>query len=267
MLGKLIKYDLKYGAKAFIILHTILIISCILGRLLFVNKLDFANSNSALYSYIVLFITMFILIFTAINLGVIAMVAIRFYRNLFSDEGYLTWTLPATPTAQLWAKIVSGTLWYILDMLIITLSLFILITGENVTSAYAKIAPDINNALGMPLGTWGFYLLVICLFTSISGVVSIYLCIAVGQLFPGHRVLCSIIFYFVLSAVLQVIILGLMIALGLFSSPYMDSAATGKDAVEYLFAILKLSGIVAFVSTIIEYFIIHYILSKKINLI
>jgi hypothetical protein len=267
MLRKLIKYDLKYGAKIFIIIHALLIISCVLGRLLFVNKLDFSNSNSVLFSYIALFMTMFILIFTAINLAVIAMVAIRFYRNLFSDEGYLTWTLPATSTEQLWAKIISGTFWYILDMLIITLSLFILITGKNVTTAYAKIAPDITNALGMPLGTWGFYLLVICLFTSISGVVSIYLCIAVGQLFPGHRVLCSIIIYFVLSAVLQIIILGLMIALGLFSSPYMDPASTGKDAVQYLFSILKLSGLVAFISTIIEYLIIQYILSRKINLI
>ena len=123
MLGRLIKYDLKYGAKLFIILHALLLLASILGRFFFLEKLDFSAKPNVLITSLGLFISIFLLLFTAVSFGVMLMLGIRFYKNLFTDEGYLTWTLPATPAQQLWAKIISGTIWYVIDILLYSLSL------------------------------------------------------------------------------------------------------------------------------------------------
>ena len=54
MLGKLVKFDLKYGMKIFILLHGILIALSVLGRFLFMDRLSFADPDAALISRIVL---------------------------------------------------------------------------------------------------------------------------------------------------------------------------------------------------------------------
>lgn len=35
-------------------------------------------------------------------------ILMRYYKNFFTDEGYLTFTLPVTPHELLWTKLISG---------------------------------------------------------------------------------------------------------------------------------------------------------------
>ena len=104
------------------------------------------------------------------------------------------------------------------------------------------------------------------LLSSFSGTVTIYVCISIGQLFPSHRVLCAILTYFITSAVIQIVVLGLMVIFNLFPGPYINDAATETDTVQYLFTTLKLSGVINFVLTIVEYFATRYIFIRKLNL-
>ncbi|MGC4019888.1 MAG: hypothetical protein QM793_12120 [Muricomes sp.] len=267
MLGKLLKYDLKYGVRIFIILHAILLTACVLGRFLFMDKLDFQAEPDIIFSVIAPFFALFVVLFSTISLGTLALLAVRFYKNLFTDEGYLSWTLPATSTQQIWAKILSGAVWYILDILISVISLAILVTGNNVTTAYAKVAPEFTAALGMPLEHYSLIILLFTLASTVSSIIMIYMCIAVGQLFPGHRVLGSILAYFILSTVIQVVVLGLMFAFNMFPYIYTNNVTVEMNATEIMLSIFKLSGGISFISTILEYIAMHHILSKKLNLI
>ena len=36
---------------------------------------------------------------------------VRYYRNLYGDEGYLMNTLPVTPAQHVWAKLICAFLW------------------------------------------------------------------------------------------------------------------------------------------------------------
>lgn len=267
MLGKLIKYDLKYGAKIFGILHGILLIASILGRFLFVGKIDFNADSEIIVSSVSPFIALYVLLFTSINLGVAALLSVRFYRNLFTDEGYLSWTLPATPVQQIWAKTISGTIWYVLNVLITALSMVILVTSSNVTTAYAKIAPEMTTIFGMSLSRYSLIILGFSLASSLSSVIMIYACISIGQLFPGHRILGAILAYFILMVIIQVVVLGFMIIFNIFPGPYAETALIETDASHYLFSIFKMSGVITIILTILEYFAMHYILNKKLNLI
>ena len=104
MLKKLIKYDLKYGAKIVIVIHALLWIAAIFGRVFFLDRIDFDAPTEQLVSVLVLFFSAFVLLFSVVSLATALLIAARFYKNLFTDEGYLTWTLPASPVQQLWAK-------------------------------------------------------------------------------------------------------------------------------------------------------------------
>ena len=132
MLGKLVKFDLKYGMKIFILLHGILIALSVLGRFLFMDRLSFADPDAALISRIVLFASVMLFLFMAVCFCTWLIITFRFYRNLFTGEGYLSWTLPAPGIQHLWAKIFSGCILYALGRFICAGLLPVLVPGSNV---------------------------------------------------------------------------------------------------------------------------------------
>lgn len=262
MLGKLIKYDLKYNAKIFFLLHALLLIFCIFARVMLLDRMNFANDADMIVAQLTIFISLFILLFSGVCMGVMFLLAIRFYKNLFSDEGYLTWTIPASPTQQLWAKIISGTILYIVHVIIFSLSIMLLFSGDNVVSAYKLVENEITSVLGMPMSQYAMLMLAYLLVCSIFTVIFIYVCIAIGQLFAGHRILCSIIVYFIFTTLLQVAILFVM-----FITKTFPTARDIQSQMSYLIDVFALSGGLWLVISIIHYIILHYIMNKKINLL
>lgn len=154
MLKKLIKHDLKYGVRMFAVLHIILIIGCLMARFLVIDHLDFSADPEEFAPVIALLIVVLTMLFSAISFGCCIMYAVRFYKNLFTDEGYITWTLPASPLTQLWAKILSASIWYVLDLTICFAAAWFLISGDNIQSALERIKPDFQAALGMSFASF-----------------------------------------------------------------------------------------------------------------
>ena len=101
MLGKLIKYDLKATAKVFLLLHIVYFIICLASRFLFMDRLDFNGDKDLLLAQIIVFSSAMLILFVLVNSGTWLLFTVRFYRNLFSKEGYLTWTLPASGVQHL----------------------------------------------------------------------------------------------------------------------------------------------------------------------
>ena len=154
MLKKLIKHDLKYGVRMFAVLHIILIIGCLMARFLVIDHLDFSADPEEFAPVIALLIVVLTMLFSAISFGCCIMYAVRFYKNLFTDEGYITWTLPASPLTQLWTKILSASIWYVLDLTICFAAAWFLISGDNIQSALERIKPDFQAALGMSFSSF-----------------------------------------------------------------------------------------------------------------
>ena len=74
------------------------------------------------------------------------------------------------------------------DLIIIAAGILLLVTGNNVTTAYSMIADDLTNELGFSLGTFALILFITCLVSAVCSVVMIYFSVVIGQLFPSHRV-------------------------------------------------------------------------------
>lgn len=54
---------------------------------------------------------------------------VRYYRNLYGDEGYLMNTMPVTPAQNIWAKLISAFLWEMAVALSVFVSLILLLAG------------------------------------------------------------------------------------------------------------------------------------------
>ena len=95
MLRKLIKYDMKALNRFLIIVHAFLILAAILGRIFITSR---AGSGSGEWNatILVLGFALCFLLLTGATYTTAIVAAVRFYRNMFSDEGYLTHTLPVS---------------------------------------------------------------------------------------------------------------------------------------------------------------------------
>ena len=264
MLGNLIKYDLKYGMRVFVLLQCVQLIAAVIGRYFFFERLDFHASPERLISSLYPLFLFIMLIFSIVSFGTMLLIAARFYTNLFTDEGYLTWTIPVSPIQQLWGKLLSGSIWYALGILFTGLSFVILLSGKNTCAAYLEIAPEVTEALGMSLARFSCMMFVESLLTTFSSVLMIYFCIVIGQLLPSHRLLGAVIAYFALYFSIMAVINGSMLASGLF--PAISSTYVGDTIAVYVFCAVKITLLVYLITGIAEYFLIRWILTKKLNL-
>ena len=162
-------------------------------------------------------------------------IAFRFYRNLFTGEGYLSWTLPASGIQHLWAKIISGCIWYLLNCFIEAGCVLFLVSGSTVTEAYSHIAPEVTAELGIPLSTFALVLFLLMLVSGPVSVIQTYFCVVIGQLFPAHRILGAVAAYFVSSFVIQILSFVLQMETGLLPEAFFIAQTGIGYAVRDLF--------------------------------
>ena len=114
MLGKLLKYDLKWIYKLILVFYILALFFSITGRVL--CEID----NSLVFNIIGQ-----ICIGTAISMMVSSLINclmrswVRFTRNMYKDESYLTHTLPIEKNKIFLSKVITGVVAVFTSMLII----------------------------------------------------------------------------------------------------------------------------------------------------
>ena len=63
----------------------------------------------------------------AVSLGITIYLAVHFYKTMYTDEGYLTHTLPVGGRELLWSKLIPMAAWSLLTMLVVVLAAVVLI--------------------------------------------------------------------------------------------------------------------------------------------
>lgn len=278
MLRKLIKYDFKALSRYLIVIHAMLLITAVLGRLLFVGRLmsDPGRLSNAGAIATIIGIIIYVILFMTAVFGTMLMIAICFYKNLYSDEGYLTHTLPVTRGQLLISKTVSGSVWMLLDMMMIILSLFILVLTRPVLDSFSSSWDELLSAMGFPASTgYGKILLafaVLFIVSAVGNVVLIYVSITIGQLFSNHRVLGAVVVYFVINTIVSIIcsIAGTVYSMSSFIHAADESSFVMmvNDGVIYqVYARLFLFSLVLEIILAIGAYTVTYLLmQKKLNL-
>lgn len=139
------------------------------------------------------------------------LVYVRFYKHLFTDEGYLTFTLPVKRHQILSSKLISGFICG-LSTIIVTVvdaAIIILTTFHKdifVEGWYDKVVSFLKEMVaesGIPYLTAFFgQLLIICLLVLILGVLFTYLCITfAGAISKKSKLASAILIYYGASSV------------------------------------------------------------------
>lgn len=270
MLSKLIRHEWKSTWKMIGIMNIFVAVITLLGVITIVSKIWNSESQHVM-TFVILSTVFYYLSIVVISVAACIYIAVRFYRNLYTDEGYLMHTLPVTKNELLMSKTIVGSVQLLITSVVITLSFLVLGlsifynlgSGEQnqiIKELYYEAWPAIKNFFGASLGInialFGFY----CLISCISSVLMCFCAISVGQLFAKHKVMSAIFCYIGLYVVIQLVASFITVpftGISLLEESYIPAMVTGMMAIEI---------IATAVLCIVFYFVSQYIMDKKLNL-
>ncbi|MBU9738332.1 hypothetical protein [Diplocloster agilis] len=265
MLGKLIKYDLISVSKILFPLHLALLVVTVLGRLSMALNLP---QNAPL----IVSLMLMLYIFGIIAIGIITLVVLvmRFYKNLFTSEGYLMHTLPVKASQHLNSKLIVAVLWSILDCVFIIFSIFILLVNQpwlnQISAANWAELKEMFSIIFLGGGNTMVSILFLCLYMLIANIyifLSFYVSICIGQLMNKHKVLGSFLAYLVIYVISQILSVISMLFFGLSS---LRGFPVQTLTFEYYRNLMTLSIVETLAFSIVFYLISNYMISKKLNL-
>jgi len=261
MLGKLLKYDLKWVYKLIVIFYCLAFIFSVIGRgfgkiensLVFdiVSKIAFGFAISMMVSS---------LINTLMRLWA------RFVRNVYKDESYLTHTLPVKKQEIFASKVISGVVCIFTTMIIIIICLFICYYSEanmEILKKILELAATTYNTTVLNL----LLLVAIVIFLEIVYALLIgYVGIILGHKSNKNKMVRSIIIGFVLYFIFQALTLGLIALYGLFNPDVMNLINTTDIVnVEAIKSVMYAGIGIYVVYSIILYYLGKTHLNKGVN--
>lgn len=276
MLSKLIKYDMKSLNRFLPVLHLFILLSSIMIRVFITGRIKPQTSSEQTDILIILCYVLYFTMITALSTGTYLIAGIRFYKNMFSDEGYLTKTLPITNGMHLLSKTIAGSIWAMVNMCFVYLCSYVVIWTPYIKSVVDENKDDIlqefgfvGKYAGLSFSTVLLILLLFSCFGAISSIIMIYASVALGQLFSSHRVLGAVVSYFVISTLISVLSVVAMALLGSETRLIVTSGSLEDEFnfVSYMIEIMKISAGLMIITSVILYVATHCIMNKKINLI
>lgn len=275
MLRKLYKYDLKSVSLLLVILHAVLLVYTVIGRIgIFIAERAQAFVSpeaSRLWGIAgAFYIVGFILFIFAIVIATVVYLAVRIQKNLFSDEGYLTHTLPVKPTQILWSKVFVIWTWSVIDFICVMISVFTLITYKDTLPEILKGASTFFGTLFGSFGFTNWLEEVITLLAGLSQYFGFYpllllFAMCLGNLFKSHKIMGTLLSFFGLNIVLS--FLSTMITFiipGL--SPFMQANLTQDNLSVYSGRLMIFTLVWNILFSAIFFVGSRYILTKKLNL-
>jgi len=265
MFAKLLKHEFKSVKNTMFLLCGAALIAGILGGLIvwIMENAPAAGENIFVSIIGILFMIGTILILVGCCTAIPIILWLRFYKSKFSDEGYLTFTLPVTSHQILLSSLLNILIWMVISVLVAVIGIcfilspaFLYVDFNDVTSIFEAASSD---------GFTVMYSLTM-LFGAISSilysVVIPPMCITIGaQVARKYKLLAGFGIYYGLNMILS-IITGIMSAISTFGS-----MALFKDNGE---TALLLSLMIPFVIQIClgvgGYFIMHRSIDRKLNL-
>ena len=280
MLGKLLKYEFMAEWKKYVIIFGGMIFLAL--SLLILNKGFMSGENYIVQAASSLILTAFIMLCMFALFIVFVFSTIRFYKNMFRDEGYLMNTLPCTVGQHLASKIISTYAWSAATVIVIILSVSIAAGDFTWMSKLSEVFKEMSEELAVEassnaeLYAMAEMLRNMFIYMGISLVLmpvmyQIYLnfCIAVGSLFNTHKILMAVVTFVGVNVVSQIIS-----TIGVFILGYAkimplleESIITEYSMVNTFFNnIYIFSGVLCVILYGAMLWATHFIMSKKLNL-
>ncbi len=284
MLSKLLKHEWKSVTKVLFPVNLGIILLTIIGSIILSTELFDSRESFPLALFLLILYALSLMSFTFITM---IYVYVRFYKNLFTAEGYLMYTLPVTPIQLFHSKFLVGCFWCTFNSLLSVLSTTILgfCAGfhaaatdnmNNLVNFYLDGALSdtmektaetfsFSDAFGYSPAVFILMLLLLLLTCCVSSVLMGYLSILLGQLIEKYKLAASIGFYIVIYLATQTITSLVMLIPNLHL--LMSELEPGENFMsKYFINFFPVTIVSQMILSIIFYLASHLLMRRKVNL-
>ena len=296
MLGKLMKYEWKNiwkaGTLMLLGMLVVTVIGCVVLRmpggvvtgLLDNNDINATQSWFVLSSFVATLI-LYVIMLLASTWGMLIFLGIRFYRSMYTDEGYLSHTLPMTANQLFLSKVLVSGVWYLFITIGIGISVVALIvslmTGllnigelssvltqyngniwEFLADAFYELGRTYEEEMGINLLHYGITLLLPYVAGPFITMVTLFGALTIGQLSSKHKGLMGILAYAGLT-ILSSIIGSTVQSAFMFGANVANSASGITVSTNSAYDINVITSLLI---AAIMYGVSYYIMNRKLNL-
>ena len=207
MLGKLIKHEFRATGRLMAPLFGALLLLAVFVR---VSDLILSAADAPVFfeALNALLLVVYVLAILGVTVFATILMIKRFHQNFLTDEGYLMFTLPTSVHSLLWSKLITAALFFIFTFLAEALSVAIVVwqggMAADIYHGFASFFQELNGyymANGVAFALEALALLFVSLLVTC---LLFYAPMSIGYSFANHKGLLSVVFYFVIQAILQI---------------------------------------------------------------
>lgn len=287
MLGKLIKYEMKSTWKVIGALLLLMLAMTVLASFSFYTPM-WRNMTAGTRKAGVLDIMGVLLLFTyfftlfGVIWGALIYIAVHFYKSMYSDQGYLTHTLPVSAHQLMGSKILVNGIWFLLILVVMLLSCVGVVAaivvsdssgGENmwtlIWGGRKGFLTTINEAFrvaGLNTPQYLIAVVITMLFGPFISVASVFGALTIGQLFAKHKVIMGIVGYFAIGLTQNIIVVMIQVPI-MIKNTVTFINQPGKISLNLDFMPnIYISLGVSLITAIALYIASHIIITRKLNL-
>ena len=205
MVKKLIKHEFIYYIRTVgIFLPIILAIGAMTRVFRFFDNGNIINTMAIGSSVVLLVVACIALLMISTIFGVV-----RFYKNMYSSEGYLTFTLPVTNTEHMFVKLLMAMACQTVCVLTVIAAASIALSGK----LFGDVFNVIVNLIDMMFLTCGtansigliVEVILLLVISAVSNMILYYACITIGQTAKKNRIFAAVGVYFIYYVATQII--------------------------------------------------------------
>lgn len=255
---KLLKHELLALFRILFFFAVAVVVFAVAGRILLTVQLHNGGDFSGVLA--VLFVVFYICAILALIFAAWAIGVSRFYKTLFTGEGYMTLSLPVSPSGVIAAKLLSSLIAVAAAAAVSVLSLCIFLVGLDI-GLLQNLGLGISEAfetLGSLIAAEPLVFaeeIILAIVSLPASLLVLYACIAAGQLFTNRRKLMTFLL------IIGVYILYEMLSVFCF----MPIMAAAEDLSAHLALWIEIILVAA--ADVGCFFFVRYILKNKINLV
>jgi len=276
MILKLFKYDFMNIGKKLIPFYIAALVIGVINRFLLltsnISRMEREGNFLAMFGSPFLYAAYFLVIMGIFFMTVFIIIS-RYSSSIYGNEGYLTNTLPLNPSQIILAKLINFLIWILISYFIIFVSLFILFPFDfflrNVIyepEFYEGLKKLTKLIFSSKYGFLFALQFIYNFFSHIQNILMLFLSVAIANLFKSYKVVAGVIAFFLISTIFSfiasIISFSVMENVNLFEmygefNPIVYNSLKNANIMSIIYSI---------VSSIVLFFIIHYLHTHNLNL-
>lgn len=190
MLGKLLKNEWRCTYKQMLVLYVMLIVVTVFGCL--ECSIDALQKGTIGQVLARIFVLTYVISVMALMLMTYINTVTRFFKSMFSDQGYLTHTLPVKPLSHLNVKLFVSFVWLILSGILLILSVVAICIAAGFSLPWPIDFNELNEAayamFGYNFAVTVLVLLLALFLACLDSLLLAFAAFSLGQLSNRHKV-------------------------------------------------------------------------------